>query len=87
MIHLTEMTVYADGIYYEPFVADDGRVGYRCVRNMEDGDSRETFIYFNPSSDGGKDANVFVYEGIENDPVHDESICFIKPEALFKEDR
>lgn len=74
--------IHADGIVYTPFVStEDGRVGYRVTTT--DG-TLETFIYLNPSAEGGKDANVFVYEGIENDPIYDESVVFVAPEALIK---
>jgi hypothetical protein len=78
----TKSTIYhpeAD-VYYVPFVADDGRVGYRVV-STADTNGRETFIYLNPST-GPDDANVFVYEGIENDPAEDSAVVFVTPEGL-----
>ena len=35
------------------------------------------------SAEGGKDANVFVYEGVENDPAEDNPIVFVVPETLI----
>lgn len=72
--------IYADGVVYTPFAAEDGRVGYRVTTT--DG-TLETFIYLNPSAEGGKDANVFVYEGVENDPAEDNPIVFVVPETLI----
>jgi hypothetical protein len=67
-------------VYYVPFVACDGRVGY-AVRTNPDNTGREsnpidqveTFIYLNPSTsdDGEDEPNVFVYQGGENDPALD----------------
>lgn len=69
-----EKTIYdhAGGVYYEPFISANGRVGYRVGRTDEFSDA-ETFIYFNPSStEGDSTPNVFVYIGIDNDPDIDE---------------
>jgi hypothetical protein len=66
-------TVYdpAGNVFYVPFVADDGRVGYRVGRTDERPDA-ETFIYMNPSLSGGAPSpDVFVYIGVENDPAED----------------
>jgi hypothetical protein len=83
-IEFPGLTIYdAPGdMYYVPFVSDDGRVGYRV--STTDG-SRETFIYMNPTTDssGSPSPDVFVYEGIENDPAEDEPVAFIAPEALI----
>ena len=61
------------GVFYEPFIASDGRVGYRVGRT-DDRPDAETFIYLNPSFSGGGDdtPNVFLYIGVENDPNEDE---------------
>lgn len=54
---------------YEPFIdADTGVVGWRCIRT-----EGVTYIYMVPS--GGSDdgvSTVFVYQGSEGDPLHDE---------------
>jgi hypothetical protein len=66
----TAQTIYAGNVYYEPFLADDGRVGYVVRTNREgDEEQRELFIYLNPSdhTDDGE-PNVFVYIGGDNDP-------------------
>lgn len=83
-------TIYTNddsGTYYVPFIADDGRVGYRVgIAREADGPrgeeaSWETFIYLNPSTSIDASApdrgDVFVYVGIENDPAQDEPITFI----------
>jgi hypothetical protein len=78
-------TVYdPDGnVFYEPFISDDGRVGYRVGRT-DDRPDAETFIYFNPSTTERDDTpNVFVYIGIENDPNEDDPQHFY---TLTKED-
>ena len=77
-VKLSEPTIYdpPSGLYYQPFIAPDGRVGYR-VGSSERGDW-ETFIYLNPSiSEGPGDGNVFLYEGGENLPEHDSPITFV----------
>jgi hypothetical protein len=61
-------TIYTDDRYYEPFIAEDGRVGYRVASLHEDG--AETYIYLNPS-DGRHDTDVFLYIGEDNDPCRD----------------
>lgn len=62
----------AGHVVYTPFVADDGRVGYRVGRTDDRADA-ETFIYFNPSTtERDTTPNVFVYIGGDNDPAHDE---------------
>ena len=85
MTEYPEHTIYnpKGDVYYVPFIASDGRVGYRVGRT----DSRpdvESFVYLNPStevdladgSDGGSD--VFLYEGLENDPMLDRTVVFVR---------
>jgi hypothetical protein len=57
------------GTQYTPFISDDGRVGYE-ITNIETG--KFEFLYFNPSN-GSDDGvpNVFVYQGVNNDPGND----------------
>lgn len=61
------------GVVYVPFLAKDGRVGYRVVDTLNPG--HETFIYLNPST-GSDDGvpNVFVYIGGEDDPAVDGAV-------------
>ncbi len=83
---IPEFTVYDTdrGFFYVPFISSDGRVGYRVARS--DDASRETFIYLNPSDGGmGEVPDVFVYQGIENDPSLDEAVVFVVPEVLVSE--
>jgi hypothetical protein len=78
MILHNELTIYdpSKNIYYIPFVASDGRVGYQIGRT-DDRPDAEAFIYLNPSdSEGDLVPNVFVYIGPENDPTQDESQHF-----------
>ena len=81
-----ERTIYTDhDVFYVPFVADDGRVGYRVGKSIKADDpergheaGQETFIYLNPStSTTTGDGDVFLYVGIENDPAEDESFVFV----------
>ena len=79
-----ERTIYTDhDLYYVPFIADDGRVGYRvgyAVKGDEDERaSWETFVYLNPSDsiDHPGSGDVFVYAGPENDPSSDEPFVFV----------
>jgi hypothetical protein len=84
-----EHTIYTDdesALYYVPFVAADGRVGYRVgiAREWTPEDERaswETFVYLNPSSSIDAPApnvgDVFVYVGAENDPAQDEPVVFV----------
>lgn len=73
-------TIYAEsGLVYEPFLAKDGRVGYRVIAPSERPDW-ETFIYFNPST-GEDDRNVFVYEGVDNDPACDGTLHYYEIEV------
>jgi hypothetical protein len=79
------LTVYdpAADVFYVPFVAEDGRVGYRVGGTGKRADV-ETFIYFNPSTtEGDSTPNVFVYEGVENDPGLDNPLVFVTPDALL----
>jgi hypothetical protein len=75
----TDLTVYSpDGHYFEPFVAEDGRVGYRVVRQS---DYAETYIYLNPSStDDARKPCVFAYVGGDNDPAVDAPATFLMPD-------
>ena len=86
----TTKDIYDGDFCYTPFIAEDGRVGYRVryvVLATEGRADAETFIYFNPSVNHGEDEpNVFVYEGIENDPVHDSPVVFVKPDSLLELD-
>lgn len=73
-----DRTVYdpAADVYYQPFVSDDGRVGYRVGRT-DDRPDVETFIYFNPSDTEGDDTpNIFIYLGGDNDPALDKPLHF-----------
>jgi hypothetical protein len=82
-----DRTIYTDettgNMYFVPFVADDGRVGYRigwAVKADEDERAgREAFVYFNPSTSVDMDVapDVFIYTGIENDPAEDAPIVFV----------
>lgn len=78
MIHVyPEKTTYdpAGQVFYEPFVSDDGRVGYRVGRTDERSDA-ETFIYLNPNMTLFGEAVVYLYIGTENDPTEDEAEHF-----------
>lgn|GEM_PF-7077636 len=80
---LTSQTIYSENpnVFYEPFVID-GRVGYRC-QTYNAGDTRETYLYLNPSTDDSDGMpNVFVYEGEENDPADDRPVTYIALEDL-----
>jgi len=80
---LREQTIYSENpsVFYEPFVID-GRVGYRC-QTYNAGDTRETCIYLNPSTDDSDGIpNVFVYTGEENDPADDSPVTYIALEDL-----
>ncbi len=71
--------IYGEGVYYTPFIAPDGRVGYSVCEIDGSNGSREVFIYLNPSAscEGGTPPNdVFLYMGIENDPAEDEPMHF-----------
>src|SRR3954463_7487463 len=58
--------VYSEHVVYIPIVMEDGRVGY-CVHGLIEG--QQEFIYFNPSSDTDDGVpNVFIYQGLSNDP-------------------
>lgn len=80
-IVFTDVAVYDpfNDIYYQPFVAADGRVGYKIGRT-DDRPDAETFLYFNPSTsdanNGDDTPNVFVYIGGDNNPEHDEPLHF-----------
>ena len=68
---VTTNAIYDEGsgTTYVPFIATDGRVGYRCARGDD-----TTYVYLNPSvntPDDPADANVFVYDGAKNDPAYD----------------
>ncbi len=85
MIEHHELTIYdpASDTVYIPVVWEDGRVGYR-VLYTGDAAGRERFVYLNPSDTSedrgeGNCANVFLYEGSEGEPAHDEPIIFVKP--------
>jgi hypothetical protein len=64
-----KITDKTSGVQYVPFIAEDGRVGYECT---EVATGKFEFLYFNPSNetDDGV-ANVFIYQGTENDPSND----------------
>jgi hypothetical protein len=82
-------TIYTDdnSLYYVPFIADDGRVGYRIgvavAADKPGGEwaSREAFVYLNPSTSidapEPETGDVFVYSGPYNDPNSDTSEVFI----------
>ena len=79
-----DRTIYTDhGLFYVPFIADDGRVGYRvgyAVKgDVDERASWETYVYLNPSSsiDVPGTGDVFVYAGVDNDPDADASVVFI----------
>lgn len=57
-----ERTIYAGDVFYVPFVAADGRVGYRICDHL----GHEEFIYLKPAAETG-DRKVFVHYGDEND--------------------
>jgi hypothetical protein len=75
-----DLTIYdPDGqVFYVPFIAADGRVGYRVGRT-DDMPDVEHFVYLNPStgSDQPGKPDVFVYVGIENDPNLDEAVYYV----------
>lgn len=72
MAVLKDKIVYGRRAYFEPFVSEDGRVGYR-VQETE-GDRRETFIYLNPAVEQeGDSPEVFLYVGGDNDPAVDQA--------------
>lgn len=60
-------------VTYVPYVADDGRVGLEII----DSTGRTTYMYFNPSTGGDPPANVFIYQGFDNDPNEDEPLCWL----------
>lgn len=84
-----DQTIYTDettgNMYFVPFVADDGRVGYRVGFAVEadgpDGDraSVESFVYMNPSTsvDVESSPDVFIYTGTAGTPDQDEPVVFI----------
>jgi hypothetical protein len=64
---------------YTPFIAKDGRVGYSVQRDY----GPITYVYLNPSStESDPTPNVFVYEGVHNDPGQDEPVCFVTADGL-----
>lgn len=79
-----EHTVYQpdSDTYLVPFIANDGRVGYRVGR-VDHRPDVEAFVYFSPSEVADRvegendDPCVFVYFGIENDPGEDAPEVFI----------
>ncbi len=78
-----EQVVYATNpdVTYTPFIKD-GRVGYR-VHTNDNGEPREDYIYFNPSTDADDGMpNVFVYQGGDNDPEIDTPVCHINIEHM-----
>lgn len=66
-IWFEEQAIYAGEIYYVPFLANDGRIGYV----IRDHHGREQFIYLNPD-DGERDRRLFLYIGDENSPLKDQ---------------
>lgn len=68
---------------YTPFI-EKGRVGF-VVERVEDGELKAAYIYLNASStESDPTPNVFVYEGVHNDPAEDESICFVTPDSILE---
>lgn len=71
-------------VYYVPFVALDGHVGY-VVRSNDDQrrEQREGFVYLNAS--GGSDdcqPSVFVYQGLGGNPEEDLPECYINVNGI-----
>lgn len=62
-------------VEWSPFVRD-GMVGYKVTRVY---DGEVTFIYFNPSTSGKGEPDVFVYQGPSGDPANDGSVCHLTP--------
>lgn len=84
-LYFSERSIITNGfepdVMWTPFVAKDGRVGYRV---QAEGTTDVTFIYLNPSS-GTDDTDlvrpdVFVYEGPNNDPAKDVPHNFYTPD-------
>lgn len=81
MDYFMDRSIFTEGfdpdVMWTPFVAEDGRVGYRVqAENATD----VTFIYLNPSTGGEGSPDVFVYEGSANDPGLDGPLHFYTPD-------
>lgn len=64
----TETTGFEPNVMWTPMISKNGCAGYRC---QEVGTHRVTFLYFNPSTDGTGEPDVFLYGGPDNDPAYD----------------
>jgi hypothetical protein len=79
VITITGESTITDGfdpnVKWEPFI-DGMLVGYKATR-LSDG--LETFIYFNPSTSGEGQPDLFVYSGSFCDPENDMTECYLTP--------
>jgi hypothetical protein len=64
---VTKTKGFDNDVIWEPFIKD-GRAGYKVTRVA---DQDVQYIYFNPSSEGEGEADVFIYIGPYNDPGKD----------------
>jgi hypothetical protein len=69
------------GATYTPYIADDGRVGYKVVDQF----GNTNLVYMNPSDYVSRGADLIVYAGREDDPALDTPQAFINV-WFFKED-
>jgi hypothetical protein len=76
-------TGFDSNVMWTPFVSKDGRAGMRCQKLGNLGlplVDEVTYFYFNPSSDGAGQPDVFIYEGPSNDPALDGPLHYYTPD-------